>query len=64
MESFAGVGYPFRSGAIRKNDVGLDIGSGSGMDALIASGLVGSSGKVYGLDMTAAVTCPFSSGRA
>ncbi|KAB2912761.1 MAG: methyltransferase domain-containing protein [Hyphomicrobiaceae bacterium] len=55
VESFAGVGYPFRSAAIRKNDVVLDIGSGSGTDALIASGLVGSSGKVYGLDMTAAM---------
>jgi arsenite methyltransferase len=54
-ESFAGVGYPFATGAVRKGDTVLDIGSGSGTDALIASIIVGESGTVYGLDITAAM---------
>jgi arsenite methyltransferase len=54
-ESFAGVGYPFRTGAIRPGDTVLDIGSGSGTDALIASILTGESGAVYGLDITPAM---------
>ena len=53
IESFAGVGYPFAAGVIREGDRVLDIGSGSGTDALICARLVGSKGKVYGLDMTA-----------
>jgi ubiquinone/menaquinone biosynthesis C-methylase UbiE len=40
---------------VRKGDVVLDIGSGSGTDVLIASRLVGAAGKVYGLDMTSAM---------
>jgi len=55
VESFAGVGYPFLAGVIRPGDVVLDIGSGSGTDALIASRLVGAKGKVIGLDMTDAM---------
>jgi SAM-dependent methyltransferase len=54
-ESFAGVGYPFAAGAIRAGDVVLDVGSGSGTDALIASTLTGAGGRVYGLDMTPAM---------
>jgi arsenite methyltransferase len=55
VESFAGVGYPFRAGVIRSGDTVLDIGSGAGTDALIASRLVGPSAKVYALDMTPAM---------
>jgi SAM-dependent methyltransferase len=55
VESFAGVGYPFAADVMRAGDVILDIGSGSGTDALIASRIVGPAGKVYGLDMTAAM---------
>lgn len=54
-ESFAGVGYPFAADVIRLGDAVLDIGSGSGTDALIASRLTGESGVVYGLDMTRAM---------
>jgi SAM-dependent methyltransferase len=54
-ESFAGVGYPFAADVIRPGDTVLDIGSGSGTDALIASLLTGESGVVYGLDMTRAM---------
>lgn len=52
LESFAGVGYPFLADAIGRDDVALDVGSGSGTDALIASLRVGPGGKVYALDVT------------
>ena len=55
LESFAGVGYPFAAGVIAPGNVVLDIGSGSGTDALIASRLVGPSGKVVALDVTDAM---------
>ena len=54
-ESFAGVGYPFAADVIREGDTVLDIGSGSGTDALIAAILTGSTGRVYALDMTLAM---------
>ena len=53
VESFAGVGYPLAAAVIREADRVLDIGSGSGTDALISARLVGPRGRVYGLDMTA-----------
>jgi SAM-dependent methyltransferase len=52
LESFAGVGYPFAAEAIRAGDHVLDLGSGSGTDALICARLVGPRGRVYGLDIT------------
>jgi len=52
LESFAGVGFPFAAGAIREGDYVLDVGSGSGTDALICARLVGPGGRVYALDMT------------
>lgn len=55
VESFAGVGYPFAAQAIRPGETVLDIGSGSGTDALIACTLVGKTGRVLGLDMTEAM---------
>jgi SAM-dependent methyltransferase len=55
VESFAGVGFPFAAGVIRPADVVLDVGSGSGTDALIASGLVGPGGRVFALDLTDAM---------
>lgn len=55
LESFAGVGYPFASGVIKKGDIVLDIGAGAGTDILLAALLVGPEGKAYGLDMTKAM---------
>lgn len=55
VESFAGVGYPFTAGVLRSGDAVLDVGSGSGTDVLIASRIVGESGRVFALDMTAAM---------
>lgn len=59
VDSFAGVGYPFSAGVIREGDRVLDIGSGSGTDALICARLVGPKGKIYGLDMTAEMRAKF-----
>lgn len=55
VESFAGVGFPFRAGVIRTGDRVLDIGAGSGTDTLIAARLVWPQGKVLALDMTSAM---------
>jgi SAM-dependent methyltransferase len=55
VESFAGVGYPFAAEVIRAGDTVLDVGSGSGTDALIASRVVSARGRVIGLDMTEAM---------
>jgi SAM-dependent methyltransferase len=55
VESFAGVGFPFRAGIIRRGDRVLDIGAGSGTDTLIAARLVGPEGFVLALDMTPAM---------
>ncbi|MPZ11716.1 MAG: methyltransferase domain-containing protein [Kiloniellaceae bacterium] len=55
VESFAGVGFPFRAGVIQRGDRVLDLGAGSGTDALIAARLVGPEGQVFALDMTPAM---------
>ena len=55
FESFAGVGCPFHADVIRSGERVLDIGSGSGTDALIAARLVGAAGKVWALDITPAM---------
>lgn len=55
VESFAGVGFPFRAEVVRPADRVLDIGSGSGTDALSAARLVGAHGMVFALDMTPAM---------
>lgn len=55
VESFAGVGCPFRADIIKPGQTVLDIGSGSGTDVLIASQLVGESGQVKAFDLTPAM---------
>jgi arsenite methyltransferase len=55
VESFAGVGNPFSVGTIESGETVLDVGSGGGFDCFIAAHLVGSSGKVIGVDMTDAM---------
>ena len=52
LASFAGTGNPFAAGPIQPGETVVDIGSGAGFDALIASTLVGPTGRVVGLDMT------------
>jgi 2-polyprenyl-3-methyl-5-hydroxy-6-metoxy-1,4-benzoquinol methylase len=50
--SFCGIGNPFSLGEIAPGSRVLDIGCGAGVDALVASKLVGPSGSVLGLDIT------------
>lgn len=49
---FAGVGNPFAMGKPLPGQTVLDIGSGAGMDALLAAKMVGYEGFVYGIDLT------------
>ena len=50
-ESFAGVGCPFALGELRAGEVVLDLGSGAGMDSLLAARRVGPTGRVIGVDL-------------
>ncbi len=52
VESFAGTGNPFSLGAIPQGSKVVDIGSGAGIDSLIAANMVGPEGSVVGIDMT------------
>jgi SAM-dependent methyltransferase len=50
-ESFCGVGNPLGLGAVRPGQTVLDLGSGAGLDSLLAARRVGRSGKVLGVDL-------------
>lgn len=52
IASFAGTGNPFSVGSLNPGETIVDVGSGAGFDSLIASRLVGPSGRVIGFDMT------------
>jgi arsenite methyltransferase len=51
-ESFAGVANPWSLGRLGPGERVLDLGSGAGMDSLIAAMMVGPEGTVTGIDMT------------
>lgn len=55
VDPFAGVGYPFLADVIKPGDTVVDIGSGSGVDVLIAGQKTGPEGKVIGIDITPAM---------
>jgi SAM-dependent methyltransferase len=55
LAAFAGVGCPFDAHVLRDGDIVLDVGAGSGTDAMIAAGVVGSAGRVVALDLTRAM---------
>jgi len=52
IASFSGTGNPFSMDPINPGETVVDAGSGAGLDTLIASRLVGPSGRVIGFDMT------------
>lgn len=51
VASFAGVGNPHLRSAIQPGETVLDLGSGAGLDAIIASWAAGPSGNVIGVDL-------------
>ena len=51
VESFAGVGNPHERAELQLGEDVLDLGSGAGLDAIIASWRVGPQGKVVGVDL-------------
>ena len=55
VASFAGIGNPFSMGELMPGEKVVDIGSGAGMDSLIAGKMVGPNGQVVGVDMTPAM---------
>jgi SAM-dependent methyltransferase len=55
VASFAGVGNPHERAQLRPGETVLDLGSGAGLDAIIAAGAVGPSGKVIGVDLNPAM---------
>jgi arsenite methyltransferase len=52
IESFAGMGNPFSLGELRPGEHVVDVGSGAGIDSLIAAPMVAPGGEVIGVDMT------------
>jgi arsenite methyltransferase len=55
VASFAGVGNPHERSNLQPGETVLDLGSGAGLDAIIASRQVGPTGKVMGVDLNPAM---------
>lgn len=51
LASFAGVGNPHERADLQPGETVLDLGSGAGLDAVLASRRVGPAGRVIGVDM-------------
>src|SRR4029453_19002391 len=51
-ESFAGVANPFSLRPISQGHRVVEVGSGGGFDSIVAAQLVGTDGRVIGVDMT------------
>jgi SAM-dependent methyltransferase len=51
VASFAGVGNPHERSGLQPGETVLDLGSGAGLDAIIASWQVGPTGRVIGVDL-------------
>jgi len=51
IASFAGVGNPHERADIQPGDTVLDLGSGAGLDSIVASRRAGPEGRVIGLDL-------------
>jgi len=55
VASFAGVGNPHLRSDLKEGETVLDLGSGAGLDGIIAAWQVGSSGTIIGLDLNPAM---------
>jgi arsenite methyltransferase len=55
VASFAGVGNPHLRSDIQPGETVLDLGSGAGLDAIIASWNAGPTGQVIGIDLNPAM---------
>lgn len=55
VASFAGVGNPHQRSRLQPGETVLDLGSGAGLDAIIASWQVGPTGRVVGIDLNPAM---------
>lgn len=64
VESFAGVNNPFSVGGLSFGEVVLDVGSGAGFDSVLAARMVGPTGRVIGVDMTAEMRAKASANAA
>jgi len=53
VNSFAGVGNPHQRSSLKAGETVLDLGSGAGLDSIIAFWQVGPTGSVIGLDLNA-----------
>ncbi len=53
LESFCGVGNPFRIRALQRGERVLDVGCGAGFDLIVARHKVGDDGRVCGVDLSA-----------
>ncbi|MFQ5894633.1 MAG: methyltransferase domain-containing protein [Nitrospinota bacterium] len=54
-DSFTGVGVPILFAALEPGEAVLDLGSGGGLDAILAARAAGPSGRVAGVDMARAM---------
>ena len=50
-----GCGNPTSLASLKAGEIVLDLGSGAGIDCFLASNLVGETGRIIGVDMTAAM---------
>lgn len=48
---YCGVGNPFSLGPVKKDEAVLDIGCGAGVDTFVAAIMVGTEGRVTGIDL-------------
>lgn len=55
VDSFAGVGNPHLRSDVQPGETVLDLGSGAGLDALIAAAQTGPTGRVIGVDLNPAM---------
>ena len=55
VASFAGVGNPHERADLQPGETVLDLGSGAGLDAIIAGWHVGATGRVIGVDLNPAM---------